>query len=247
VKGNVNAVYAVTVSAILYVFRTFIKQDIPINSGLLRALNIIAPKGSVINAKSPSACAAGNVETSQRIVDVLFGALSKALPNKIPAASYGTMTNICFGGYDPLRKKTFAYYETIAGGMGARPDKDGEDAVHMHMTNTMNTPIEVLENEYPVRVTIYKIRKGSGGRGRFKGGDGIIREFEFLTNTTCSCISDRRMFSPYGLKGAGDGLRGKNILIERKKLRMLPGKFIIKINKGSKLRIETPGGGGFGK
>lgn len=228
-KGNINAPFAVTLSAVLYCFRCLIREDIPANEGCLRPLTVIAPEGTVVNARKPAACAAGNVETSQRVVDVVLGALGKAVP--MPAASCGTMSNFSFGG------NGFAYYETIGGGMGARPDRPGVDAVQCHMTNTMNTPIEVLENVYPIRITAYHIRRGSGGKGRHRGGDGIVREFEFLNDVTVSCVSDRRVTKPYG---DPPGKPGANFVNGRR----IGGKFVLKLPPGSKVRIETPGGGG---
>jgi N-methylhydantoinase B len=180
-------------------------------------------------------------------VDVIFGALSKAVPDKIPSASYGTMTNVCFGGWDADKNREFAYYETIAGGMGARADKDGESGVHMHMTNTANTPIEVLENLYPVRLTCYRLRKNSGGSGKFTGGEGVIREFEFLCDAHVTVLSDRRLIAPYGLYGGKAGKKGKNLLITKKGETVLPGKFDIKVQKGQRICFLTPGGGGHGR
>jgi N-methylhydantoinase B/oxoprolinase/acetone carboxylase alpha subunit len=248
VKGNINAVEAVTLSAVLYCFRCLIREEIPANAGCLRPLRVVAPRGSVVNAVKPAACVAGNVEMSQRIVDVVFGALARAVPDRIPAASSGTMNNLSFGGYDPVRRRPFAYYETMAGGMGARPGLDGEDGIHTHMTNTLNSPIEVLENEYPLRVTRYHLRSGGRSRGRFRGGAGLIREFEFLTDVTCSVLSDRRKTRPYGLKGGSPGQAGRNTIIGRDgSARIMPGKFVRSLPKGTRVRIETPGGGAWGK
>ena len=216
-------------------------------------IDIVAPKGSVVNAEVPTAVAAGNVETSQRIVDVLLKALAGALPQRIPAASSGTMNNLSFGGLDPKTGHPFAYYETIAGGMGARPNADGLDAVHTHMTNSLNTPIEALESTYPVRVRRYAVRRGSGGRGVFRGGDGVIREIEFLTSVRGSILSDRRTLTPYGLAGGEPGQPGVNLMTvpsarpgHVKRVR-LESKAAFEASAGSILRIETPGGGGWGK
>lgn len=246
--GGVNANFAVTTSAVLYVFRSLIKEDIPFNTGLLNPLNIIAPKGSIVNAQYPAATAGGNVETSQRIVDVLLGALAKAMPDKIPAASSGTMNNIAFGGYDRIRGANFAYYETIGGGMGANSHLDGLDGVHTHMTNSLNTPLEALENYLPIRITTYALRRGSGGTGARKGGEGIIREYEFFEPAQVSIISERRKFAPYGVLGGKNGKKGRNILIssENKKT-LIGGKANFTIKPHERLRIETPGGGGYGR
>ncbi len=244
VKGCVNAVYAVTVSCVFYVFRCLINSDVPANSGCMRAVSINAPEGSVVNATTPAAVFGGNVETSQRIVDVVFGALSKAIPDKIPAASSGTMNNVAIGGYDKSSGQNFTYYETIAGGMGARPDCDGLDATHTHMTNTLNTPVETIEHNYPFRIKRYHIRPQSGGSGKFKGGHGIIRDFEFLDTASVSILSDRRKFSPYGLKGGQKGQGGKNILFSKGKKQSLPSKTTVNVKKGDIISICTPGGGG---
>jgi N-methylhydantoinase B len=201
----------------------------------------------VVNARPPAAVAAGNVETSQRIVDVLLRALAQALPQRIPAASSGTMNNLSFGGVDPRTGEPFAYYETIAGGMGARPSTDGLSGVHTHMTNSLNTPIEALESTYPVRVRRYSLRRGSGGKGKFRGGEGIVREIEFLTEVRGSILSDRRRFGPYGLAGGKPGRRGINQLTVQGRKRNLPGKVAFAAPRASVLKIETPGGGGWGK
>lgn len=246
-RGGVNAVLAITVSAVFYVFRCLLGEDVPACAGLMAPIEVRAPEGSVVNAQAPAAVAAGNVETSQRIVDVLLKALARALPGRIPAASSGTMNNISFGGINPRRGEPFAYYETIAGGMGARPSADGLSGVHTHMTNSLNTPIEALESAYPVRVRRYSLRHGSGGSGRFRGGDGIVRELEFLTEVRGSILSDRRRFRPYGLKGGKPGQAGKNQLLLPKRVVTLPSKAVFSAPPGSILRIETPGGGGWGK
>jgi N-methylhydantoinase B/oxoprolinase/acetone carboxylase alpha subunit len=247
VEGSVNANYAVTCSAVLYVFRCLIEDDIPFNTGLMRPLSIKAPQGSILNALPPAATAGGNVETSQRIVDVLLGALSQAIPENIPAASSGTMNNVTFGGYDPVRRKAFVYYETIGGGMGASSEWPGLSGVHTHMTNSRNTPIEALENYLPVRIRKYALRKGSGGAGKRKGGDGIIREYEFTVPTQVTVISDRRRSNPYGMRGGNPGRKGKNILYTRGKRKTLDSKINIMVDSGDVLRIETPGGGGYGR
>jgi N-methylhydantoinase B/oxoprolinase/acetone carboxylase alpha subunit len=247
VGGNVNANYAITLSATLYVFRCIVKGDVPFNAGLLRPLQVVAPLGSVVNARPPAAVAGGNVETSQRITDVLLGALAKAIPDRIPAASSGTMNNVTFGGVNPATSKSFAYYETIGGGMGASPVSDGISGVHTHMTNTRNTPVESLEHYLPVRIRRYCLRRGSGGPGRFKGGEGIIREFEFLAPARVNILSERRRFAPYGLRGGGPGKRGENILIAAGKKRLLSDKESLNVKAGDRLVLETPGGGGYGR
>ncbi len=248
VEGGVNANYAVTYSAVLYVFRCLVEEDIPFNTGLMRPITIIAPKGSVINAQHPAATAGGNVETSQRIVDVILGALSKAIPERIPAASSGTMNNVAFGGHDSTKNRRFTYYETIGGGMGASRQRNGLSGVHTHMTNSLNTPMEALENYLPIRIKKYALRKGSGGKGMRKGGEGIIREYEFLDPTHVSILSERRNFPPYGILGGEKGKKGKNILIPKEgKKKILGPKANFKVQPGDVLHIETPGGGGYGK
>ncbi len=247
VRGCLNAPLSVTTAATLYVFQCLAPKDMPLNSGPLRTLKIIVDEDSILNAKYPSAVAGGNVETSQRIVDVIFGALSKAIPEKIQAASAGTMSNITFGGINPKTGSKFAYYETIAGGMGARMEKNGVDAVQTHMTNTLNTPIEAIERELPVRVKSYSVRKNSGGSGKYRGGNGVIREFEFLQRAKVTILTERRKNRPYGIKGGKEGSLGKNILHTNKTAVALPPKVSLDVKKGDILRIETPGGGGWGE
>lgn len=246
-EGNINANYAITLSATMYVFRCIIRGDVPYNSGLLRPITVIAPLGSVVNARPPAAVAGGNVETSQRITDVLLGALAKAIPDRIPAASSGTMNNITFGGHNPRTLKSFAYYETIGGGMGASPESSGLSGVHTHMTNTRNTPIEAIEHYLPLRLRRYSLRKHSGGSGRTSGGDGIVREYEFLSPCKVNILSERRKFSPYGLQGGHPGKAGRNVLIQEGKEKLLGSKASLKVKKGDVLVVETPGGGGYGK
>ena len=247
VAGGINANFAVTYSAVLYVFRSLVAEDIPFNTGLMRPLEIIAPEGIVVNALFPAATAGGNVETSQRIVDVLLGALYQAIPDRIPAASSGTMNNVTFGGYNPKTESRFAYYETIGGGMGGSGKRDGLSGVHTHMTNSLNTPLEALENYLPLRMKMYSLRPRSGGQGIHKGGQGIIREYEFLVPTQVSVISERRNFAPYGLNGGTPGRKGRNLLISKGKTYNLGAKFNRKVQAGDVLRIETPGGGGYGQ
>ena len=210
--GSVNAVFAITLSAVYYVFRCLLNLDVPNNSGCLVPIQVIAPRGSIVNAVHPAPVAGGNVETSQRIVDVLLGALSQASPEKIPAASQGTMNNLIIGGWDPRTGKPFTYYETIGGGTGAGYQNQGASAVHSHMTNTLNTPVEALEYAYPLRVKRYQIRSGSGGTGKFAGGNGIIREVEMLVESQVTLLTERRKMTPYGLFGGQPGALGENSL-----------------------------------
>jgi N-methylhydantoinase B len=253
--GSINAVYAITLSAVYYVFRCLLGPDLPNNSGCLIPIEIIAPIGSVVNALSPAAVAGGNVETSQRIVDVLLGAFAQAGPTRIPAASQGTMNNVTIGRQSSILgsgnqfcvdDQPFAYYETIGGGMGARYNSNGPSALHSHMTNTLNTPIEALEYAYPLRVLRYEIRLGSGGEGEFRGGDGIIRSFQVLTECQVTLLSDRRKIPPYGLNGGDAGQIGENLLIRNGEQIPLPGKGTVDLHPGDILSIRTPGGGGFG-
>jgi len=247
VAGSINANYAVALSATMYAFRCLVAEDVPYTAGLLRPIRVITPERSVVNAGEPAAMAAGNVETSQRITDVLLGALSKAAPGRIPAASSGTMNNLSLGGWDERRNRPFAYYETIAGGMGASALGAGESAVHTHMTNSWNTPIEAFERQYPLRVQRYEVRRGSGGVGRHAGGEGIVREIEFLTGCDVTILSDRRTRGPYGLAGGAAGKPGRNTLLRGRKRMKVPGKANFQLVEGDVLRIESPGGGGWGK
>jgi len=246
-EGSVNAVYAITLSAVYYVFRCLLNLDVPNNTGCLAPIEVIAPPGTVVNAQHPAPVAGGNVETSQRIVDVLLGALAKACPDRIPAASQGTMNNVIIGGWDQQQKKPFTYYETIGGGAGAGNFNDGTSAVHSHMTNTLNTPVEALEFAYPLRVRRYAIREGSGGKGRYSGGDGIIREIELLVKSQVTLLSERRIIPPYGLSGGDPGAMGENYVIKSGRKQPLPGKGIITLDGGDRLVVKTPGGGGYGK
>jgi N-methylhydantoinase B len=201
-----------------------------------------------VNARSPAAVAGGNVETSQRIVDTLLKALARAIPSRIPAASQGTMNNFSFGGSDARHNgKPFAYYETIAGGTGGGPGHPGNNGAHSHMTNTFNTPVEVLEHIYPVRVHRYALRKNSGGRGKYPGGEGIVREIEMLADIQAGILSDRRKLPPYGLAGGSPGSSGKNEIVIEGKTRGLPSKCTFRAPAGALIRIETPGGGGWGR
>ena len=245
--GPVNANLAIVLAATAYVFRCLLDEEVPFNAGLMRPITIAAPEGTVVNARAPAAMAAGNVETSQRITDVLLGALAQALPRQIPAASSGTMNNLAFGGWDPIRKRPFAYYETIAGGMGGGPSHPGQSGVQTHMTNSWNTPVEAIEHQFPVRIRSYRIRAGSGGRGASPGGDGITREFEFLAPAEVTILSDRRSRGPYGLQGGAAGQPGRNSLRKRNRTRSLSAKTKFEVKSGETLRIDSPGGGAFGR
>src|SRR5215472_4640260 len=247
VRGSVNANYAITLSATFYVMKCLASEAVPANEGLMHPIKLVAPLGSVVNALPPAAVAGGNVETSQRIVDVLFRALSKAAPDRIPAASSGSMSNLTVGGFDRFRNRHFSYYETIAGGAGAAPRRPGASGIHTHMTNTLNTPIEALEAYYPMRITEYRIRHGSGGRGRARGGDGLIRELECLVDSNVSLLTERRAIAPYGLGGGGPGAKGRNILVRGRNRISLPAKTNADLKAGDRIRIETPGGGGWGR
>jgi N-methylhydantoinase B len=262
--GSLNAVEAITQSATYYCFMCLLGDDVPFNAGCYAPIRVIAPLGTVVNARFPRAVAGGNVETSQRIVDVVLGALAQAIPDKIPAASQGTMNNLTLGGYDAQRGKHFAYYETVCGGMGARPTKDGIDGIHVHMTNTMNTPIEALEFAYPLRIERYELRDGSGGKGKHRGGNGVRRDVRVLCDAQGAILSERRKSAPYGLQGGSSGGKGENVLIrevgerhgvrslrgrgrERTPCRSLPGKTSLDLKAGDVISLRTPGGGGWGK
>lgn len=248
VAGSVNSVFAITASAVFYVFRTLVDSPIPSNAGGMRPIRVIAPEGTIVNARPPAAVCGGNVETSQRIVDVLYKCLAQALPRKIPAASQGTMNNLTFGGTEPQTGKPVAYYETVCGGMGARPHLDGISGVHTHMTNSLNTPVEAFEHSYPARVVRYGLRRGSGGAGQNSGGDGVVREIRFLSRTQVTVLSDRRKVAPYGLSGGQSGSPGRNTIIRASGERQeMPSKFTAMLEAGDVLSIETPGGGGFGR
>jgi N-methylhydantoinase B len=248
VQGSVNAVEAITYSACFYVFRCLLTEDVPAAAGLMRPILVIAPEGTIVNARPPAAVAGGNVETSQRIVDVLLRALAQAIPDRIPAAASGTMNNLTIGGIDPRTGQPFTYYETIAGGMGARPGKSGVSGVHTHMTNSLNTPAEALEYAYPLRVRRYSLRRDSGGLGKHRGGDGIVREIEVLTDCEVTLLADRRQRGPWGLAGGGDGAPGKaGIVRGNGAVESMPGKFSTRLCAGERIRIESPGGGGWGR
>lgn len=243
--GSINAVYAITLSAVYYVFRCLLDLDVPNNEGCLSVIEVVAPEGSVVNAVHPVPVAGGNVETSQRIVDVLLGALAKAVPDRIPAASQGTMNNVTIGGVGG--GTPFTYYETIGGGIGASPDGDGPSGVHSHMTNTLNTPVEALEFAYPLRVLKYEIREKSGGTGKYSGGKGICRDIEMQTDVQVTLLTERRDNGPYGIDGGQPGEKGMNLMIHNGKETLLPGKGTFTMKSGDVLSICTPGGGGYGK
>ena len=246
--GCINAPQAVTVSACLYVIRCIAGDAAPANQGCLRPLEIITPLGTLVNPRPQRGVAGGNVETSQRITDVLLAALAQALPELIPAASQGTMNNVLVGGHDLNRDKPFVYYETIGGGMGARPTKDGISGIHTHMTNTMNTPIEAFEFAFPMRLKRYALRRGSGGRGKYNGGDGLIRDIEFLAPARVTVLSERRRFPPPGFHGGHHGETGENVLLRGGYEEIhLAGKETLDVEAGDILSIRTPGGGGWGE
>lgn len=241
VPGNINCPMPVTAAAVFYVFRCLMSDHTPACAGMFAPIRIVTRRGSLVDAHRGAAVAAGNVETSMRIVDVLLGALAAALPDRVPAASQGTMNNVAMGSRDKGRR--WDYYETIAGGTGAHARGPGVDGVHSHMTNTLNTPVESLESHYPLRVLRYAVRAGSGGEGRFPGGAGLIREFEFLEPTDVTLLTERRIHRPWGLAGGGPGAAGRNVFDGRE----LPDKVAFRATPGSRLRIETPGGGAYGR
>jgi N-methylhydantoinase B len=247
-QGPVNAVAAVTRAAATYAVRLVLGGTFPVNHGALERIEVTAPRGSVVNPLPPAAVAAGNVETSQRIVDVVLGALARAMPGRVPAASSGTMNNLLIGGRDPRDGHPFAYYETLGGGHGAGPSWHGASALQAHMTNTRNTPIESLEHAYPLRVLATRIRRGSGGRGAWRGGDGIERTLELAASARVTVISERRARGPWGLAGGGAGAPGINTVRAGAgaRARRMPGKFTIDLERGAVLTVASPGGGGHG-
>jgi N-methylhydantoinase B len=247
VRGSVNANRAIALSAVLYVLRCLLPEDAPTNGGCLRPVRLVTPPGSIVNARWPAAVAAGNVETSQRLVDAVLGALAKALPHRIPAGSAGTMSNVTIGGYDPLRGRAFTYYETVAGGSGATPRRDGVSGIQTHMTNTRNTPVEALESAFPLRVRALSLREGSGGRGARRGGDGLVRAVESLAPATAAVVADRQREGPYGLGGGNRGAPGRTSLVRHGRRRKLPAKTSIALEPSDLLVVETPGGGGHGR
>lgn len=244
--ASVNAVATVTRSAVYYCVRCLLDDAVPANEGCFRPVTFNLPEHSLVNASPPHAVSAGNVETSQRITDVVLGAMAQALPGRIPAASSGTMNNLTIGGWDERRATAFTYYETIAGGAGAGPLRDGLSGVHTHMTNTLNTPVEALELAYPFRIRAYTLRPGTGGAGHHRGGDGVRREYEFTAPATCTLMTDRRRTRPYGLQGGEPGAPGANTLQTASQTRPLPAKTTFQVAPGERLTVETPGGGGWG-
>jgi N-methylhydantoinase B len=246
VQAPLNAVYGVTFSATTYAVRVALEGDIPVNEGFYSLVEVVAPEGSIVNPRKPAPVAGGNVETSQRIADVVLRALAEAVPNRIPAAGSGTMMNVMIGGYDEERGY-WAYYETIGGGTGGRPGRDGVSGVHVNMTNTLNTPIEVAERSYPILYTAYRIREGSGGMGRYKGGDGIVRAFRVLKPARLSVLAERFRHRPYGLWGGEPGKPARVTIRRSSGLEeVMPSKFTVDLEPGDEVVIETPGGGGWG-
>lgn len=244
VVGNLNAVEAVVRSATWYCVRLLAREDVPVNHGCFQPVTVIVPPHSLLHPDFPAAVAVGNMETSQRIVDVVLGALAQALPERIPAASQGTMNNFTFGGV--VNGQPFVFYETIGGGHGGGPAGDGLSGRHSHMTNTRNTPVEALEYGLPVRVLAYALREASGGVGRYRGGDGIRRAFEFLSPATMTINSERRAYGPYGLQGGGPGQVGINRVIQDGVETIVGSKVTVQVSAGDRVVIETPGGGGWG-
>jgi len=243
VRGNVNCPISVTAAAVYYVFRCLLPPQAPACAGIFRPISITAEQGSLLNANYPAAVAAGNVETSTRIVDVVLGALAQAIPAKIPAASHGSMNNLAMGSSVAEAGQAWDYYETIGGGMGASSVADGLDAVQTHMTNTLNTPIESLEMAFPIRINRYQVRRGSGGIGAHTGGSGIVREFEFLQAATTTLLTERRTHAPWGLQGADSGTSGRNLLNQKE----VKAKVLLSLQAGDILTVETAGGGGWGR
>ncbi len=239
VAGNINCPLSVAAAGAYYVFRCLLPDYAPACAGVFRPVTVRAPAGSLVNARAPAAVAAGNVETSMRVVDAVLGALAQAIPQRIPAASQGTMNNVAMGARD---HRPWSYYETLAGGMGAGAQGGGLSAVHSHMTNTLNTPVEALEMHYPLRVTHYGLRRGSAGSGQRPGGDGLIRQYEFLAPATVSLLTERRRIAPWGLAGGGAGACGENLLNDK----LLPAKCTFDVCAGDRLTVRTPGGGGWG-
>jgi len=247
VQGPLNAVYSVTLSAVYYVVRCVTDPSIPANAGCFKPIEVKAPPGTIVNVEPPAPVAGGNVETSTRIVDVTLKAFSRIIPERVCAACQGTMNNVTIGGVDPRTGKYFTYYETIAGGFGARYNKDGVDGIHSHMTNTLNTPIEALESAYPLRVRRYELVRGSGGRGRFRGGLGIRRDTEVLAEgSTISLMGERQRCGPWGLFGGEPGSPGVYGIVRGKKITGLSSKTTLSADSGDVLTVTTPGGGGYG-
>ena len=244
VAGNINSPISVTAAAVWYAFRCLMPDRTPACAGCFRAVKFIAAPGSLLNAQRPAAVAAGNVETSSRVVDVMLGALFQALPEEIPAASQGTMNNIAFGVEgDGHEDQGWGYYETLGGGMGAGARYPGLSAVQSHMTNTRNTPVEVLEMRYPIRIIRYALRPHSGGRGVHAGGNGLIREYQFMQATTVTFLTERRAIAPPGSKGGEAGEPGLNLHNGRP----VAAKCELNLSAGDTITVCTPGGGGWGR
>ncbi|HYB98241.1 MAG TPA: hydantoinase B/oxoprolinase family protein [Candidatus Limnocylindrales bacterium] len=248
VRGPVNANLAVTTSAVFYAIACVAGRRVPANSGMMAPVTISAREGSVVHCRFPAAVAGGNVETSQRIVDVVLQAFALALPDRVPASSCGTMSNLAMGGFDSVRRRHFSYYETVGGGAGAGPSRNGAHALQTHMTNTWNTPVEALEAYYPLRVTRYSVRRGSGGPGLHTGGEGIVREVEALTEMRVTLLAERRRRRPPGLAGGGGGAPGRDAVIRAgdSRQREIEAKSELTLGAGDRVIIETPGGGGWG-
>ncbi|MEM2766509.1 MAG: hydantoinase B/oxoprolinase family protein [Candidatus Caldarchaeum sp.] len=248
VDKPLNAVLGVTTAATTYTLRTLLSHDILINDGFLKLISIHAPAGTLVNPVKPAPVAAGNLETSQRIVDVIYRALSRVMPDKVPAASNGSMNNLMMGGVHPETGRTWAFYETIGGGGGARPGMDGVDGIHCHMTNTLNTPIEVIEHYYPVMFKSYMLRDGSGGEGRWRGGMGIERSFTALAKIHVSVMGERSRHRPWGSMGGGEGAASEYLVVKaRGEVVKLRSKDVTTLEPGDTLVIRTAGGGGYGK
>jgi N-methylhydantoinase B len=247
VQGPLNAVYNVTLSAVYYVVRCVTDPSIPANAGCFKPIEVKAPSGTIVNAEPPAPVAGGNVETSTRIVDVTLKAFSSIIPEKVCAACQGTMNNVTIGGIDPRTGKYFTYYETIAGGFGARYTKDGVDGIHSHMTNTLNTPVEALESAYPLRIRRYELVRGSGGKGKFRGGLGIKRDTEVLAGgSTISLMGERQRYGPWGLQRGTPGSPGAYRILRVSGVKRLPSKTTVTADAGDVLSLTTPGGGGYG-
>ena len=250
VSGGINAVAAITASACRYVVRCVVEallgEPLPAGGGSMSAVELVLPEGSLVNARPPASVAAGNVETSQRVTDVLIRALGDALPDLMPALSQGTMNNTTIGGTDPRTGDVFAYYETVGGGMGAGPSGPGLSGVHVHMSNTLNTPVEALEHAYPFRISRYGIRRGTGGAGAHRGGDGLRRDLTVLTHARVALLCDRRSVGPAGARGGRDGAPGENVLIRDGVEERLPSKTTFSVRPGDIVSIRSPGGGGWG-
>ena len=246
VRGAINAPFAVTASATYYAIRCVTDPEIPPNAGAYRPIEITAPEGTIVNAQPPAAVVGGNLEVSQRVTDALLGAMGSVVPERAAAAGQGTMNNLTFGGRDPRTEGPYTFYETLGGGFGGRAGADGMDGVHVHMSNTLNTPAEVLETAYPLRVTDYSFRSGSGGAGEYRGGLGLRRDIEALAETTFSLLADRRTHRPYGLNGGEPGASGADYLITDGAPEPIPAKSTHRLQPGDVVSIRTPGGGGYG-